>query len=118
MELGHYPVLVKNGQELRVRKEKKGWAVWAPYSEEERQKFKRRVLCFEDSRTWVDGGQEVGEWCLEVAAAVVKATKTATRNKNMFKIPAESRELAKAAKCRIPILRKEIWKNQGSQTRI
>ena len=40
---------------------------------------------------------------LEVAAAAVKATTTATRNKNKFMIPDEIREMAAAAQYRDPL---------------
>ena len=43
---GHHLVVVRiDGKELRVRKGKESWAGWIPRSEDERQSFKRRVLC-------------------------------------------------------------------------
>ena len=48
---------------------------------------------------------------LEEAAAEVKATTMATRNKNKLEILDEIRLMAaEAAKCRNPFLRKELWK--------
>ena len=47
------------------------------------------------------------------AAAAVKATTTATRNKNKFQVPAVIRKMAtEAAKCRNPIFGKELRVNQ------
>ena len=43
------------------------------------------------------GGLETRQARLEGAAAEVKATTTATSNKNKFKIPDETREIAAAA---------------------
>ena len=43
----HFPVVVKifDGREMRVRKGRKGWAVWTPVSEDEERKFKELCLC-------------------------------------------------------------------------
>ena len=92
---------------------KEGWAALILQSEEERQKFKQRVLCPEGSRARVDGGQVGGLESLQrrLEAAAVKATTPATRDKNIFKIPVQIRKLAmEAAKCRNTVLTKDIWK--------
>ena len=41
-------------------------------------------------------------------AAAVNATTTASRNKNQSKVLDEIREMAAAAKCRNPVLRKDL----------
>ena len=41
-------------------------------------------------------------------AAAVNATTMASRNKNQFKVLDEIREMAEAAKCRNPVLRKDL----------
>ena len=47
---------------------------------------------------------------LEDAAAAVKATTTAMRNKNKLTVPDEMREMAvEPAKCRDPVRRKSRW---------
>ena len=78
----HYPVAVKiEGKELKVGCVLK--------SEEMIQKFKKQVLCPEDSRSWVDCGQEGELVSLQerLEAAAIKATTTATWNKNKFGVP-------------------------------
>ena len=71
---------------------------WVPKPEEERQKFKKQVLCPKGSRAWVDCGQEGEEEVvsiqerLEVAAASVKATTVATWNKSKAKVPSAIRK--------------------------
>ena len=48
---------------------------------------------------------------LVVAAAEVKATTTASRNRNKFCVPEEIRKMAsEAAKCRNPVRKKELRK--------
>ena len=84
----------------------------------ERQEFEGRVVASEGSCTWVADGQEgrleFWEERLEEAAVVVKATTTATGNKNKYKISMEIRRMATAtAKCRNPVLRKDLRKKQG-----
>ena len=68
------------GNEVKVMKRRKGWAGWVPESEEERQKFKKQVLCPEGSRAWVDGGQEGPFRKGWRPAAEINGTTTATRN--------------------------------------
>ena len=81
---------------------KRGWSGWIPKSEDEKQKF---------SRGWVDDGQE---GCSEVlherleGTAAVKATTTATRNKNTFKISDQIRKMA--ARCKNLALVKALRK--------
>ena len=80
-------------------------------SEDEKRKFQEFVLCPNWSRDWVGGGQEGGlealQAKLEDAAAKVKATTTATSNKNKFKVPDEIRKMAtETATCRNPAQRK------------
>ena len=93
-----------DGKELKVKKAKKGWAGWIPQTENDRQKFQELVHCPAGSCEWMndcgEGGLEVSQARLEGAAAEVKATTTANRNKNKFKIPNEIREMAAAAQCR------------------
>ena len=56
-------------------------------------------------------GRDTLQERLEEAAVTVKATRTATRNKNKFNIPVEIRKMATgAAKCRNLVLRKELRK--------
>ena len=60
------------------------------------------------------GGLEAPQKRLEEAAAAVKATLMATRNKNKFQVPAEIRQMAtEVARCRNPILRKDLRKKRG-----
>ena len=112
----HFPKVVKtDAKELKVKKEKKGWAGWIPKSDEERQKFQESALCPTGSRGWVDdgheGGLEVSQERLEGAAAVVKATTMATRNKNKFKVPAEIRQVVtEVARCRNLVVNKVLRK--------
>ena len=77
-----------------MRKGKKGWAGWIPKTDVDR-------LCLDGSREWERGGGrgdgQEGGWealqaRLEEAAAEVKATATATRNKIKFNIPDENQE--------------------------
>ena len=52
---------------------------------------------------------------MRLEGAEVKATTTATRNKNKFKIPDEIRKMAtEAVKCENPIQWKKFWKNTES----
>ena len=115
----HFPVVVKiDGKELRVKKGKKGWAGWIPKSEGEKLKFQELVLCPNGSRDWInDGGQgalETQQARLEGAA--VKATATASRNKNKFKIPDEIREMAAAAQCRRDPLKKKVLRKKAQKS--
>ena len=58
-----------------------------------------------------EGGLEFLQETLK-EAAVVKATTTATTNKNKYKISMEIRRMATAgAKCRNPALEKDLRKN-------
>ena len=55
----HYPVVGKvEGKEVRQVQGKEGWAGWVPNTEEERQKFKTRVLRPEGPRVCMDSGQD------------------------------------------------------------
>ena len=58
------------------------------------------------------GGAQVR---LEGAAAEVKATTTANRNKDKFKILDEIREMAAVAKCRDPLRRKALRKSKETE---
>ena len=100
---------------MRVRRGKKGWAGWTPVSEDEEGKFQELSLCPVGSRSWLHDDEEGGlvalQGRLEGAAAGVKATTMASRNKNKFMVPDEIREMtALAAKCRDPVRRKVLRK--------
>ena len=85
-----------------------------PRSGHEKNKFQELVLCSSDGR---DGTYEERndvpvalQERLEDAAAAVKATTTAMRNKNNLTVPDEMREMAvEPAKCRDPVRRKSRW---------
>ena len=64
-----------------------------------------------------EGGLEVLQARLEGAVAEVKATTTATRNRNNFKILDEIREMAAAAQCRDSLEEEDTEENcqQNSQ---
>ena len=112
----HFPVLVKiEGKDLRVKKGAKGWAGWIPKSEAEKNRFQELVLPSSDGRVGTNEDEDDGWSPLqgrsEKAAAAVKATTTAVRNKNKFTVPDEIRETAaEAVKCRNPVRRKLLRK--------
>ena len=101
----HFPVLVKiEEREMRVRKGKKGWAGWTPVSYVEEKKFQEHCLCPAGKRSWVNdeegGGLVALQARLEGAAAEVKATTMASRNRKKFMVPDEIREMVVlAAQC-------------------
>ena len=112
----HFPVVVKiEGKELRTKKGVKGWAGWNPASEVQKSKFQELVLCPSGDRNEIrqDGrdGLVALQERLEEAAAAVKATTTAVRNRNKFTVPDEIREMAaEAATCRDLVRRKLLRK--------
>ena len=76
-----------------------------PVSQDEKRKFKELCLCPDGSRSWCDvdavGGLEAFQASVEGAAVEITAPAMASRNKNMFMVPEEMREMASlAAKCR------------------
>ena len=89
----------------------KGWAGWIPRSEAENSKFQVLVLCPSDYSTAMckdrcDGLVDLQNR-VEEAVSAVKATTTATRNRNKFDVPDEIREMVvEAAKSRDPVRRK------------
>ena len=92
-----------------------GWAGWIPRSEAENGKFQELVLCSSDDSTKIrkDGhdGLVVLQERIEEAAAAVKATTTASRNRNKVSVPDEIKEMAASAeKCRDPVRRKLLRK--------
>ena len=103
------------GRELKQVKGRTGWAGWAPNTEDERGKFKSRVLCLPKGRVlgWRREMEEGRchyrkDW--EEAVASVMTTTTATRNHEKFKVLDDLREPAAAAKCRDPLSRKVLRK--------
>ena len=50
-----YPVWAKTeGRELKQARKRKGWAGWVPNTKEERGKFKTRIACFGEPRSWIE----------------------------------------------------------------
>ena len=86
----------------------KWWAGWAPKTEAEKIKFEELVLCPRsgpDPAVPCDEDDDEGLVFLQErlvdAAAAVKATTTALRNKFKFCVPDEIRDMAsEAAECR------------------
>ena len=90
----HCPGVVKiDGREMRVKKGKKRWTGWTPFSEDEERKFKELCLCPDGSRSWCDddavGGLEALQARVEGAAVEIKATTLASRNKNKYMVPVQ-----------------------------
>ena len=86
----------------------KGWAGWIPRSEVEKSKFQELVLCSSGGRN--DSGKDEHDGLvalqerLEAAAAALKATTTALRNRNKFTVLDEIRDMAiEAAKMQGPV---------------
>ena len=110
----HFSVVTKiEGRELRTKKGVKGWAGWPGWackSEAGKIKFQELVLCPRSDRDQAvlrDGDDDEGLAFLQErlvdAAAAVKATTTASRNRNKLCVPDEIRDMAsEAAKCRKP----------------
>ena len=111
----HFSVILKiEGRDLKTKKGMKGWASWIPRSEDETSRFQELVLCSGDGRvgTHEDGDDGLAALLerLEEAAAAVKATTTALRNRNKFTVPDEIREMAaEAATCRDLVTK--LWIN-------
>ena len=114
----HFPVIVKvEAKDRRTKKGMKGWAGCIPRSEVEKSKFQELVLCPSGDTTDIRKDEHDGlvaqQERLEEAAAAVKATTTAVRNRNKFTVPDEIREMAaEAAKCRGPVRRKRARKSR------
>ena len=72
-----------------------GWVGCFPRFEVEKRKFQELVLCPSVDRTEIRKDEHDGlvalQERLEEAAAAVKATKTALRNRNKFTVPDEIR---------------------------
>ena len=97
----------EEGSERLGRLDPKIWA--------ETSKFQDLVLCSSDCRTETRQNEPDGlvalQERLEDAASAVKATTTASRNRNQFSVPDEIREMAAdAASCRDPVRRKLLRK--------
>ena len=84
----HFLVMTRTeGRELRTKRGAKGWAGRAPKSEAEKIKFQELVLCPRSDRDQaVPRGEDDDDGLvfLQETAAAVKATTTASKNRNKF----------------------------------
>ena len=102
-------------KELRAKEGKRGRAGWIPKSEDENSSSKNSRSIRATLDCMNDGGNEglvASQERLEEAAAAIKATTTAIKNKSKFMVPDEIKEMAAAAaKCRDPVRRKMLRKS-------